>query len=138
MFTDSGGVQHYGSLYTDADYISKVHSLYATIGFIPVNRLSLTLTGTLAQSQASYETIEMPEPEEALEHLDYTFDEMHTYSDLEYFSYQINAGLAYAFYNGLEWTLDISYYDLDDKEGYVYGDESGSIFIVRSGVQIGF
>lgn len=139
MNTDSGGVQHYGSLYTDADYISKVHSVYATLAFMPINRFSLTLTGTLSTSEASFETVMMPEPpEEALEHLDYTFEDMHTYSELEYLIYQINAGMSYTFYNGLEWTLDAIYYQVDDDEGYVYGDETGSIFIIRSGVQISF
>jgi hypothetical protein len=106
---------------------------------MPINRLSLTLTGTLSNSEASYEMVEMPDPpEEALEHLDYTFDEMHTYSDLEYLIYQINAGMSYTFYNGLEWTLDAIYYKVDDEAGYVFGDETGSIFIIRSGVQISF
>jgi hypothetical protein len=105
---------------------------------MPINRLSLTLTGTLSNNEASYEMVEMPEPEEALEHLDYTFDEMHTYSDLEYLIYQINAGMSYSFHNGLEWTLDAIYYKIDDETGYVFGDETGSIFIIRSGVQISF
>jgi len=81
----------------------------------------------------------MPDPpEEALEHLDYTFENMYTYSHLNYLSFNVTAGFVYTFKNGMQWTVEGSYSDLDDRTGYVFGSESGSLLVVRSGVQIDF
>ncbi len=79
----------------------------------------------------------MPEPD-AIEHLDYTFDDMHNYSDLNYLLIQVSAGVTYTFENGIQWMVEGIYHDLDDRTGYVFGDESGSILVIRSGVQIDF
>ena len=47
------------------------------------------------------------------------------------------AGISYMFRPNLRWTADVSYYDLtDDAGGYIYGDESGSYVMLRTGVKI--
>ena len=103
-----------------------------------MTRLTLNLNGFVAKNTAAFEPVQMPVPEETIEHLDYTFEDMHKYSDLNYLNYQIGAGAAYLFENGIKWTVDGTYYGLDDRLGYIYGNETGSLFIIRSGVQIDF
>ncbi len=95
------------------------------------------LSGNVTMSKASLEQVIMPEPGETIEHLDYTFETMHTYSDLDYTYFVGKAGYSYMFRPNLKWTADVAYYDLtDDAGGNVYGDESGSYFMVRTGLKI--
>lgn len=93
----------------------------------------------MTSSEAALDPVQMPKPTEALDHMDYTFDEMDTYSDLDYSLFQGRVGFAYMFRSGLSWEAEAAYYDLtDDAGGYVYGDESGQYFVLRSGVKIDF
>ncbi|HEQ98564.1 MAG TPA: hypothetical protein ENO22_04390 [candidate division Zixibacteria bacterium] len=108
------------------------------MAYIPMPQLALNLSGFVAKNTSAFEQVDMPEPEEAVEHLDYTFEDMHKYSDLNYLNYQIGGGATYSFENGIKWTVDVTYYGLDDRLGYVYGDETGSLVVVRSGVQLDF
>jgi len=102
-------------------------------------KLTLTVSGYLTSSTASLDPVQMPEPEEGLDHMDYTFDEMDSYSDLDYSLFQGRFGFTYLFKAGLIWEAEASYYDLtDDTGGYVYGDESGQYFVLRSGLKIDF
>ncbi|MBD3381138.1 MAG: hypothetical protein GF404_02970 [candidate division Zixibacteria bacterium] len=120
-----------------SDYESKSHSLYGSVTFMPTPLLSLSLQGNYTQSDAALEPVNMPTPDEAIEHLDYTFGDMHNYSDLEYKLAEIGLGLNYKVSTGIEWYSEGWYYDLTDELGYVYGDETGSLFVIRSGVKIG-
>jgi hypothetical protein len=105
---------------------------------MPMPALTLNVSGFVAKNTAAFDPVDMPEPEEAVEHLDYTFDNMYRYSDLNYLNYQIGGGATYRFRNGVSWTIDATYYGLDDRLGYVYGNETGSLLVVRSGVQLEF
>jgi predicted porin len=69
---------------------------------------------------------------------DYDFSSIYQYSDLSYTQFYISLGAEYALSPKISLTADAAYSDLTDHKGYVYGGESGSIFIVRSGVRIGF
>ena len=69
---------------------------------------------------------------------DFTFDHMHEYSNLDYSMMQISFGLSYKLTDGLTFTADGEYADLTDDAGYVYGIESGSLFMVRSGLRFDF
>jgi hypothetical protein len=64
---------------------------------------------------------------------------MHTYSDLDYTWLQANLGLEYRLGPATTFTAEVDYLDLtDDSGGWVYGDESGSRFLVRTGVMFEF
>jgi len=134
--------EHYGSAYTMSDYTSKSHNLYMTASFMPTPVTNITLSVNYHLSKASLDQVIFPDVRaqlaDTLAHQDFTFDEMNTYSDLDYGILQLGAGLEYKLTPQVTWSSDIEYYDLKDDAPYVYGDESGSIFFIRSGVRFDF
>ena len=128
-----------------ADYKSKVHSIYGSIFHQATPKLGLHATVMFNKAEGGYEQINMPDPYDAgilvdgeLENADFDYSGMHTYSALDYKLLQLKGGFVYNFTPDLAFTADGLYADLTDNEGYVYGDDSGSMFIVRSGVKITF
>jgi hypothetical protein len=150
MFTDTVSVagdsviqpKHYGSLFTMADYTTKAHNLYATVSFLASPKLTFTGLLNYNISKGELEQVNMPAPstevESSLTHQDYTFEEMHEYSNLDYGYLRLGLGTEYRVASGTAITADIEYADLSDETGYVYGIESGSYFMIRSGVRIDF
>jgi len=49
----------------------------------------------------------------------------------------ISAGVVYTLWKGLAFAVDVDYYDLEDSQGWVYGVESGSFFVFRTGFKFG-
>jgi hypothetical protein len=84
----------------------------------------------------------MPEvPQEVTDNIaaaDYDFSSIYQYSDLSYAQFNISLGAEYTLSPKVSLTTDAAYSDLTDHKGYVYGIESGSIYVVRTGVKIGF
>jgi hypothetical protein len=105
---------------------------------MPTEKITLNTSGYVAKNVASLDKVVMPVPEETIDHLDYTFTEMDTYSDLNYLTYNANAGMTYTFRPGLSWLVEANFYGIDDRLGYVYGNESGTLLVIRSGVKIDF
>ncbi len=162
MFTDTVGVagspadsviipRHYGSGFAMSDYKSNIHNIYLSAGFLPTSRLSITATATLNIADAAYEEVLFPagtiearltnptHPGGDLEHQDFTFDEMVSYSDLDYQLIRVGAGLTYRLAPRVTLSVDGEFADLtDDAGGYVYGDESGRFFMIRSGIGLEF
>lgn len=136
------GVYHFGSLYTMTDYTSESHNLYMTASFYPTSKLTLTGKVNFDQSKAEMDEVLMPEVSDEvftyLSHLDFTFDDMHTYSSIDYRLLSFGLGVQYRLTPQVTVTADADYADLEDKTGYVYGDESGTLFMIRSGVRIDF
>jgi len=109
------------------------------LAYNATEKLTLMLNGAMNASEGSLDPVEMPVPEETIEHLDYTLDEMDTYSNIDYTILKGGVGFIYRFMSNLSWNTEASYYDLkDDSGGYVYGDESGSYFVVSTGVRVDF
>ena len=73
-----------------------------------------------------------------LAHQDFTFDEMDQYSNLEYKLLGFSAGIQYRIASDITFTLDGDFFDLKDDAGYVYGDETGQMFMIRTGVKMDF
>lgn len=134
--------QHYGSMYAMADYVSKAHNVYLSVSFIPTHKLRFHTTANFGMSKAALEPVVMPDVsdrlEGALSHQDFTLDEMHTYSDLDYKLLQFAFGIEYSLSLGVTVTADANYADLTDNTGFIYGVESGSFLLLRSGVRIEF
>jgi hypothetical protein len=133
--------QHWGSLYTMEDYTSKAHNVYLSANFVPSNRVRISGMFSYNKSTAGLDPVEMPDPEPLLDdyegHQDFTFTEMHTYSDIDYKILRLSAGVQYLLAPGIMLTVDGELADLtDDSGGYIYGVESGSYFFFRTGVQI--
>jgi hypothetical protein len=152
MFTDTVGVngtadsvmqpKHFGSLYTMADYESKAHTIYMNMSFLPQPDWTFTGRVVFNMAEAAYDEVMMPVPSSevttSLSHQDFTFEEMHTYSALDYSYVQAGLGVEFRVSPGVTLTADADYADLTDDTGYVYGVESGSYFLIRSGVRFDF
>lgn len=71
-----------------------------------------------------------------LPHQNFDFTEMNEYANMDYGLLGASLGLEYRVSPRVTLSADGQYYDLkDDNEGgYVYGNETGSYFIVRAGV----
>ena len=137
--------RHYGSAYTMADYTAKNQNVYVTASFLPVPRLSLSGTVAYSKSTAAYEAVNFDEAEirsrldgDFTAH-DFDFTDLPDYSRLDYSLIQIRLGLEYRLRRNTVWTADVEVRDLsDDAAVWVYGDETGRMYIVRSGVRFNF
>ncbi|HDL04260.1 MAG TPA: hypothetical protein ENH25_09030 [candidate division Zixibacteria bacterium] len=142
MFTDAGGVLHFGSEYVMTDYTSDAHNIYVNATFLPMEKLRMTTTVSYNMSKGEMDQVTMPDITGRLDgnlsHQDFSFDEMHEYSNLEYSIIRLSASLEYLLAQGVTFTADVDYADLTDDQGYVYGDESGSMFMVRTGFRFEF
>lgn len=124
------------------DHISKAHNIYATASFLASPKLTLTGTVNLTMSESELEQVHMSEePAEAatlLPNHNLEFEGVGEYSHLDYGYLQLGCGMKYQVSPRVALTADVEYADLEDETGYVYGFESGSYFMVRSGVRIDF
>ncbi|MBN1211362.1 MAG: hypothetical protein JXA92_02185 [candidate division Zixibacteria bacterium] len=124
------------------DYTTNTGNLFMTASFIPMYKLRLS--GTLAYNKSTTELdkVVMPDISDRLdgnlEHQDYSFDQMHEYSNLDYELWTISIGAQFDVSPGVQLTADAEYADLNDALGYVYGNESGSMFFIRTGVRFSF
>ena len=143
MSTTGGGApKHYGSFVADTEYESKAILFSGNILFLATERLNLNLTGNYVDSKGSMKMGEMPQvPQEVTDNIaaaDYDFSAIDEYSDLAYAQFDVSVGAEYELSPRVTLTADATYIDLTDDEGYVYGIESGSFYILRTGVRIGF
>ena len=106
------------------------------------DRLNLNLSGNYIDSKGTLKMGEMPQvPQEVTDNIaaaDYDFSSINQYSDLAYAQFDVSVGAEYTLSPRLSLTADVTYIDLTDDQGYVYGMESGSFYVVRTGVKIGF
>ena len=137
--------RHYGSAYAMADFTNTSHNVYLTASFLPTAKLSLTGTAAYNLATAEYGAVNFDEAEIRsrlggdLTEQNYDFSHMPTYSKLDYGLLMLLFGLEYRFLPGVVWTADLEYRDLtDDAAVWVYGNESGSMFIGRTGVRVNF
>jgi len=124
------------------DYTSDAHNIYVNATFLPMEKVRMTTTVSYNKSKGEMDQVNMPDITGRLEgdltHQDFSFDEMYEYSNLEYSIIRLSASLEYLLSPGFTLTADVDYADLTDDQGYVYGNESGSMFIIRTGVRFEF
>ena len=129
-------------MYTMSDYVSKVHNAYLTAYFVPMPDLRIHATAAFNKAQAALDEVVMPDVEDRLEgdleDQDFTFLETPTYSDLDFELIDLTLGFEYSFTPEVAWTADGTFGTLWDYAPYVFGDETGSVFIIRSGLKIDF
>lgn len=131
-----------------ADYENKVHNIYGHAYYQATEKLGLFGSINFNKAEGGLEQVEMPELDgrtynstlghDDLDENNYDFTSMHTYSDFNYTMLKFKAGFKYRFTPDLAFTADGLYADLTDDEGYVYGNESGSYFVIRTGFKINF
>jgi hypothetical protein len=106
-------------------------------------KLKLYANGNYTMSEAAFDQFNMPETEnrelaeDYIHHANYDYGQMHTYSDLEYGFMNINLDTEFKISENLSWTLGLNYFDLQDKKDWVFGDETGSYYIIKTGFQFG-
>ncbi len=136
--------KHYGSEFAMVDYESNSMNFYLSTLYSPTSKLNLQGTISLNISKSEMDQVVMPDTEAQREgdliHQDFTFPEMHEYSNLEYQMMNLYLGMSYKLSKGVLLTLDGEYVDLKDKDdtGWVFGDETGSYFMVRTGIRYNF
>ncbi|MCA9734935.1 MAG: hypothetical protein H6696_17005 [Deferribacteres bacterium] len=131
---------HFGSIYGEFDYESTSSVLYAGLNFKVNPKLKLWLQGNYSKSEAAFSKVgmdmDLPGVDEALEIIeasDYDYSGIPQYSDLSYGYMNFNARAEYKLSDKLLFNVDFSYYDLTSDETWVYGDESGSFTVFRTG-----
>jgi len=149
MYTDTVSVspleivpRHYGSAYAMSDYETKTYNMYLTASYIHSPKLNFH--GTLGYNKSTADLDQVIFPDVMLltggdlSNMDYDFTAMPEYSNLDYEFLSLSLGFEYILAPDVSWTVDGEYIDLKDNAGYVYGDESGSLFMIRSGIRVGF
>lgn len=125
-----------------ADYETKTQNAYLNISGSPSPKLRLFSTLAYNKSTGEYDQVVMPDVTDRsgfdLSHQTFEFNDMHEYSNMDYSMIQVSLGLSYKLANDITFTADGEYADLTDDAGYVYGIESGSLYVVRSGVRFDF
>jgi len=124
----------------ETEYKNESVTASCNILFAASDVLNFTLGGSYIDSKASMTMVTVPEvPQEVIDNIeaaDYDFSSIGSYSDLSYTMYTASIGAEYLLSPRVSLTGDVVYYDLTDHTGYVYGLETGSLYIVRSGVRI--
>lgn len=136
--------EHFGTAYTMAEYTSKSHSVYLNLAIAATSKLNFNSVLMFNKSMGELEEIAFPdvrndilEADELVDQ-DFTFEEMPSYSDLDYSMIQFGFGLDYRLSPGVSYYGGIDYAKLTDDKGYVYGVESGDYFLIRSGISYEF
>ncbi len=128
------------------DYESKVHNLFTTMNFIASEKMRIHGMVTLNKAESSLDEVQMPDLADIsaltggdlVDNQDYDFTNMNSYSDFDYTLLKFNGGFSYKLSPTMTFTFDGEYADLTDDQGYVFGNESGSFFMIRSGFNINF
>jgi hypothetical protein len=94
------------------------------------------------RSKGEFDQVDFPDVSEQLDgnlpHGNYDFSQMHEYSNIDFALWRLTFGFDYRFSDLWKGTLDVNYADLSDKQPYVYGDESGSYYVVRAAARMSF
>lgn len=143
--TGGGEQEHYGSFFAETEYENKALSLSANVLFLATEKVNFSLSLSLVDSKGSMQIIRTSDvPQEVTDNVgaaNYEYGSICQYSDLDYTQLNVTFGTEYSLSERISWTLDAAYYDLtdnmEDYEGYVYGIETGSLYVIRSGVRIG-
>jgi hypothetical protein len=70
-------------------------------------------------------------------HSYYDYSMIHDYSGLSYEFLNMALGFEYKLSGRSSIFVQVNYYDLEDSQGYVYGNESGSFYSIHAGFRTG-
>ncbi len=91
-------------------------------------------------SESAFDPIHMPSvSSEVLETIEagyYDYSMIYGYSDLSYTWMRGNVGGEYRINDRFAITLDLDYWNLNDDQGWVYGNETGSYYVIRTGFRV--
>jgi hypothetical protein len=122
------------------DYSSDAHVASLGFTFQPAPQWRFHAQGNVLKTTAEFDPPEMPEvseeAHEAIESGNWDYTGIVAYSNLDFEQFDLTAGGTYQLSPRVRLQLEATYRDLTDNAGYVYGIESGSLWIVRGGVGI--
>ena len=129
-----------------SDFESKAHNVYFSANYMPTQKLRVFATVNYNLSEAGYKDVIMPDstaiaeliPDAFFAGHDWDYSAMPDYSDFDYQFLRLSVGGEYMLTPTVTLTADVDFADLKDKGIYVYGDETGSFLMLRSGVKIDF
>ena len=106
---------------------------------MPSMKLALTLNANYSINDAEFDPVIMPEApaevEENIEAANYDFSMVHTYSDMSYKLLNMSLKIDYLFSKSIRWNAEAVYLKFNDDTGYIYGDETGSLYFIRTGIE---
>lgn len=95
-------------------------------------------------SEAAFNNIQMPlnnpevvEAHEDISAADYDYSKINNYSDLSYDYLNLNVTMKYKISESLAYKLGLDYHSLTDNKTYVYGDETGAFYVIKTGFMYG-
>ena len=119
-----------------------MHNVYLNATYMATEELSLTGTVVYNKTLGELDQVNMPDVtprvEGQLEHMDYDFSEMHTYSRIDYALWRFVVGGDYRVSSTWKAMVDFQYARLEDGAPYVYGLETGSYYVIRAGARMNF
>lgn len=120
------------------DYETKTTLAYLNGHFYPTEKVNISVGGSYSLSEASFAAVEMETPETVTAHGNYDYSEINTFSDLKFSQIEAWAKGVVEVYDRTSVYLGVGYYDLQDDEPYIYGDQSGDVAYVQSGLKVVF
>ena len=128
------------------DYESKALNVYASTYLLATDKMKLKGMITFTKSEAALDEVVMPDSttiahitdDDLIDNQDYNFTNMFSYSDLDYALMKLELGMTYKLSPVLTFTADGMYADLTDDQQYVYGDLTGSYYMIRTGFKYTF
>ncbi len=127
------------------DYTSKSTNLYLVAHLMPTEKLGIHGSFDFNLSEAALDEVQIPDsaalvaigvPAGWFASHSYDYSQMSTYSDFDYELLKLNFGVEYLLSPKITFTADLDYADLKDNQGYVYGNETGSFYMIRSGFRL--
>ncbi|MDF1544123.1 MAG: hypothetical protein P1R58_03355 [bacterium] len=127
------------------DYTSKSTNLYLVAHLMPTAKLGIHGSLDFNLSEAALDEVQMPDsaaqvaigvPAGWFASHSYDYSQTYTYSDFDYELLKFNFGFEYLLSPKVTLTADMDYADLTDNQGYVYGNETGSYYMIRSGLRL--
>jgi hypothetical protein len=80
---------------------------------------------------------EFQEASAAIAEANYEYNHINEYSDMSYGYLNLGVSMQYRIQNNLTFTAGLDYHQLDGYKIYVYGDETGSYFVLTTGFRYG-
>lgn len=118
--------------------------MYAGFNFQASKEVKFIAHGSYSKSEASFGEVKMPvndpafqEASAGIAEANYEYDHMNTYSDMSFDYMNLGATMKYKISDKLTFKVGLDYHSLTDDKTYVYGDESGSYFVITTGFKYG-
>ena len=110
------------------------------INYIPIEKWNLSFTGTYTDSKVGMEQMKdysgLHDPISG--GYDYDLSTVHEYSDLDIRQLDLSINVDYQMRDNLLLGCGVTYLSYEDDASYVYGDDTGSVYITNLNVAYSF